>query len=306
MVNHAAVGADIYSFEALAENSFLDGQDGWRCEAGQGQAVVSKDNSANGTKVARHHRTVVFDRPAFLTRTNNPDFSFVAFTGRETNAIMEFEASGEHVALFALGRDLNGDGLLTSGEGEMGPAFGVFDRHFRMQEANLGTAYDDGFNEGGGDGNSGNDWYRIQLRLNLIANGGDGSASLFFMNLSDGDKTFHSVSGLRNRPLGLSRLNPHAQPAHWDAMRLELLSNGKSVPSVDNLIPNLDGILITHIVMNGADVFLRWRGGAGPYQVQKRASLTAGDWENTGVPTLMLRATIQSSGEAGFFRVVRP
>jgi hypothetical protein len=160
-----AAASEVYTFEALGANTFIAGQDGWQDQPGQGQAVVALDASGNGTKVVRHHKTVVFDQSAFLTRTNDAGFNFLAFTGSETHAIIQFDASGEHVAMFALGCDLNGDRVLTAAAGEIGPAFGVHDRNFRIQEANLGAAYDDGFNEGGGDGNSGNDWYRIQLHL---------------------------------------------------------------------------------------------------------------------------------------------
>ena len=163
--------------------------------------------------------------------------------------------------MFALGCDRNGDGLLLSSDGEIGPAFGVYDRNFRIQEANLGTAYDDGFNAGGGDGNSGNDWYRLQLRLDFTAGNGAGVGSLYYKNLTDGDTSFHTVSGMINRPLGLSRLHPDAQPATWNAMWLHLLSNGNSVPTADNLVPNLNGIRITEIVRVGSDAVLHWRGG---------------------------------------------
>jgi hypothetical protein len=51
-----------------------------------------------------------------------------------------FEATGEHVAVLALGRDLNGDGLLRAQDGEVGPSFGVSDRNFLIQQANDGES----------------------------------------------------------------------------------------------------------------------------------------------------------------------
>lgn len=306
LLAHAAQAVEVYTFESLGVNTFIDGQDHWKDQPGQGDAVVQLDASGHGTKVVRHFKTVVFDQSAYITRTNDASFNFVSFTGSETNAIIQFEANGEHVAMFALGCDRNGDGLLLSTDGEIGPAFGVYDRNFRIQEANLGTAYDDGFNEGGGDGNSGNDWYRLQLRLDFTAASGEGTGSLYFMNLTDGDTVFHTVSGLRNQPLGLSRLHPEARPVRWNALWLHLLSNGNSVPSADNLIPNLNGIRITEIVHVGTDVVLHWRGGVGPYQVQRRASLDAGNWENVGGVTTLMTATAAIAGDLGFFRVVQP
>lgn len=297
---------EVYTFESLTINNFINGQDHWKDQLGQGDAVISLDATGNDTKVVRHFKTVVFDQVAYLTRTNDPSFNFVYFTGSESNAVIQFEASGEHVAMFALGCDRNGDGLLLSTDGELGPAFGIYDRNFRIQEANLGTAYDDGFNQGGGDGNSGNDWYRLQLRLDFTADGGEGLGSLYFMNLTDHDTSFHIVSGMRDRPLGLGSLHPDARPEHWNAMWLQLLSNGNSVPSADNLVPNLNGILITEIVPNATEVAIQWRGGAGPYQVQRRESLDDGNWDNEGSTTMLTNATAAIVGDTDFFRITQP
>jgi hypothetical protein len=300
-------GIERYDCEGLATNQFLHGQDGWRVQADFGQVEVRAGGIAdNATIVLRHHHTVAFDQPAFATRTNDGRFDFVAFMGTETNAIIQFEATGEYVALFALGCDLNGDGLLTADAGELGPAFGVFDRKFRIQEANLGATHEDNFNLGGGDGNSGNDYYQLQLHLDFTANDGGGLGTLVFKNLTDGDTGFHSVPGVRSQPLGLNGLSPGARPAKWNALWVQLLSNGNSIPIADNFIPNLKGVRIVELVPAGDDLLLRWRGGVGPYQVQRRASLTAGAWENVGGPTMLLTATVGFSGETGFFRIQQP
>lgn len=124
LLAHAGQAVDVYDFESLTVNSFIGGQDHWKDQPGQGDAVVALDESGHGTKVVRHFKTVVVDESAFLTRTNDARFNFVSFTGSETNAVIQFEANGEHVAMFALGCDLNGDGLLTSAGGEIGPALG--------------------------------------------------------------------------------------------------------------------------------------------------------------------------------------
>jgi hypothetical protein len=302
----AAGAADVYTFESLAINNFIDGQDGWQDHPGQGDAVVSLDASGNGTKVVRHHKIVVFDEIALLTRSNDANFNFLPFDGTETNAVIQFEANGEHVAMLALGTDLNGDKLLTAAAGEIGPSFGVYDRNFRIQQANLGTAYDDGFNQGGGDGNSGNDWYRIQLRIDFTANDGDGSGSLYFMNLTDNDTAFHSVTNMRDKPLGLKRLAAGAAPAHWNAMHLSLLSNGSNVPSIDNLIPNGSTLRWTQVAMQDNQLLLAWRGGIGPYQLQQSPDLGLASWQNLGTATTLTTRTVEASLPRRFFRVTQP
>lgn len=299
--------AEVYDCEMLAPNQWLQGQDGWRVLPGLGEIeLVPANTQDNATLVLRHRHVVPTDFPAFASRTNDARFSFVAFTGTETNAIIEFEATGEFVALFALGCDLDGDGLLTAEAGELGPAFGISDRRFRIQEANLGASHDDNFNLGGGDANSGNDYYRLQLRMNLTANDGDGLGTLAFQNLTDSDTAFHTVPGVRNQPLGLRRLPAEARPARWNAMWVQLHSNGNSIPIADNFIPNPKGVLIVELIPDGEAWLLRWRGGVGPYQVQRRTSLTVGDWENVGSPTPLLTATMSLPGPMGFFRISQP
>jgi len=297
-----AQAVEVYTFETLTLNSAIDGQDHWRDQIGQGQAGVWLDASGNGTKVVYYHKTALFVEPAYLTRTNDASFDFVSFSGLETNAILQFDATGEHVAMFALGRDLNGDGLLKIPQGEIGPAFGVYAHNFRIQEADQGATSDAAFESG----NSANDWYRIQLHVNFTAANGEGTGSLYYMNLSDGDTIFHSVAGLQDRPLGLSRLHPEARPARWNAMWLDLLQEGFNEPSADNLVPNLNGIRITEIIRTGTDVLLHWRGGVGPYQVQRMISLDTGSWENVGGPTELKTATVGMLGDAVFFRIEQP
>jgi len=48
---------------------------------------------------------------------------------------------------------------------------------------------------------------------------------------------------------------------------------------------------------------LRWTGGLGPYQVQSRASLNAGDWEDHGPPTAEQSVSFDIGAASLFFRV---
>ena len=56
----------------------------------------------------------------------------------------------------------------------------------------------------------------------------------------------------------------------------------------------------------GPDVVLNWRGGVGPYQVQRRVSLDPGDWENVGNTTTLMTATVTIAGDRGYFRIIQP
>jgi hypothetical protein len=138
-----------------------------------------------------------------------------------------------------------------------------------IKEANLGTTYDDGFNQG------------------------DGSGSVYFVNLTDHDTAFHSVRGMRDKPLGLKRLAASTAPAHWNAMHLNLLSNGSSVPSIDNLIPNGSSLRWNQVILQNNQLLLAWRGGLGPYQLQQNPDLGLGSWENLGATTLFTTSTVE-------------
>jgi hypothetical protein len=299
--------ADVYDFELLAAGSPLAGQDQWTIEPAGGTASVIADaaDPENSTKVIRHDLTAIPMSAAVLTRINSATFNYLPFAGSETTAIIQFEATGEHVAVLALGRDLNGDGLLRAQDGEVGPSFGVSDRNFLIQQANDGESYTDNFNAGGGDGNSGNDWYRIQLRIDFTANSGDGIGSLYFKNLSQNDSSFHSVSGTRNRPLGITRLPAAAGPSHWNAMRVTLLSNGNNVPSIDNLIPNGTTLRWTEVRREGGQLLLSWRGGLGPYQLQQSPDLTLGSWTNLGAPMAVTSTAVPLEPGRMFFRIAQ-
>ncbi|MCF7848355.1 MAG: hypothetical protein K9M45_05845 [Kiritimatiellales bacterium] len=293
---------EVYTFEALAIDSNINGQDHWKVQPGGGQATVRQDETSNGTQVVRHYKEVGgADQSAYITRTNDASFNFLPFSGSESNAIIQSEVNGEHLAMFALGCDRNGDGLLLSADGELGPAFGVYDRNFSIQQAGLGSMSNVVF----GSGNNGSDWYRLQLQIDFTAGEGKGTGSLYYMNLTDGDTVFQAVAGLTDLPLGLDGLHTDAHPSQWNAIWLHLRSSGGSIPCADNLIPNLNGILITEMIPS-PDNMLRWRGGTGPYQVQRRERLDAGNWVDEGGTTMLTNATVSITADTGFFRVTQP
>jgi len=232
----AAPADEMYDFESLSPFYFIHGQDNWVDQPGQGQAVIVDDETPdNGSQVVRHHPTVGFNESAFITRVNDTTFSFEPFTGSESLAVLQFECTGDHIAMFALGHDHNGDGMVRSADGEIGPAFGTNDRQFAIQQANYGPTYAVDF----GSGNSKDDWYRIRLRIDFSANDGDGSGTLFYMNLTDGDDEFVPVAGLEDINLDLSEMHPEAGPAHWNAMWLHLLTGGDNIPAADHLVPHV-------------------------------------------------------------------
>ena len=233
-----------YNFESLNGNAFLDGQDGWIDHPGQGEAWVTTDVSpANGSKVAEHVRTTATSESAYLNRENDQNYSFPSISSTQSTLVMQFDATGDFQAHFGLGHDINDNDILEAdplGNGsssEISFVFGVDDRRFVIQQAGLGAVYYATFTSG----NDVEDWYRIRLVVNLDANGGAGTGTLSYMNLSRGDTAFNNVSGLTNIGLGLDAMHQDAGPDEWNRMWLHLLSGGGKSPAVDNLAPNMGG-----------------------------------------------------------------
>jgi hypothetical protein len=231
----AATAPEVYDFESLSAPTSLGGQDGWTDHPGQGQALVRMDDGLNGSKVASHLETTAINQHAYVTRLNDETFSFMPFSAMDSEAVIQFECEGAGQVLFALGTDLNGDGMLNATDNELGPAFGVADQSFRIQEANGGTVHQVAFESG----DARMDWYEVQLRMDFTASGGTGRGSLWIRNLSDGDTRFRLVMGLGDVPLSLGTMATGAGPSAWNALWLNLVTVPGNPPHADNLIPHL-------------------------------------------------------------------
>ncbi len=221
----------IYDFESLGLGN-INGQDNW-VEAVTNATIVN-DTLANGTQVVRPNVISGLAGDTELTRVNDVNFNYPAFpSGGE--AEIWFDATGDDNAVFALGQDINNDGVLTTADDEIGVPFGIWERQFsiftgnslivRAGVADLGT------------NNLATDWYRMRLRIDFGANSGDGSASLAYMNLTNGEANFTDIPGLQDLNLKLV-FNGAPDEADWDAMFLKLRVDATNIPKVDNLIPN--------------------------------------------------------------------
>lgn len=294
----------VYDFETLSVNTFIAGSDGWHRHPSLGLATVSEEN---GSLVVRHHKRVSSEPnyPASLTRIHSDSFGVATYPAVARQAALQFDVNGESRSLFALGRDVDGDGLVTPAPGERGPAFGMYDGSFRVMAANDGTATDAAL----GSGNSGNDWYRLRLAIDFTAHAGEGGGSLFYRNLTDGDAVFIPVTELQNVPLGLSSMSPQAQPDRWNAMWLMLLTlGGSNVPAADNLVPRALPAVTALEPVAGGQLRVEWAWGDGPLRLWSRTSVEGGDW--SPVPDT---AYLPEPGEAllpalpgagsGFFRL---
>ena len=225
----------IYDFESLAEGS-INGQDNWVVKPMTNAEVTTDITPANGTKIVIPLALQGQAGETEISRVNDVNFSFEQFTG--DTAEIQFDITGDDNGLFALGHDLNDDGMLATEEGELGVPFGFWERQlviFRANSTNIRAGTADV-----GEGEESTDWYRVRLRFDFAAYGGDGAGSLAYLNLTNGDTEFKEPADLQNANLdfvGSGALDP----AEWDAMFLLLRIDASNVPKADNLIPNLTG-----------------------------------------------------------------
>jgi hypothetical protein len=64
------------------------------------------------------------------------------------------------------------------------------------------------------------------------------------------------------------------------------------------------GVEITEIHVAGSVVTITWEGGVGPFQLQRRPSLTTGQWENVDAPTASRQATDTVTPGQMFYQIV--
>lgn len=246
----SALKAAPYTFENLNLNASLSGQDSWVPDpiiAGS-PASVRTIPGADPTKVALVGQPFEPSGVYRATRVNNGAYSFSPLSSTLVNAI-EFDAlwgndgQNNSSATFSLGRDLDGNGIISAA-GEQGPLFGMTGGlapppggpggfFFRIVDAAGGTQHLATLPASIQSG----EWVRLRLLIDPSANAGDGSASLQYRNISDGEITFTAVPGLQNINVHLLSMDPAANsPDEWNAMWFRTdAGGGNSVSAVDNL-----------------------------------------------------------------------
>lgn len=78
------------------------------------------------------------------------------------------------------------------------------------------------------------------------------------------------------------------------------LSAGHPVPSAVQPAP----LVISSTTIQGGRIVIQWTGGKGPFQLQRRSSLTEGTWENVGEPVTGTSASDSVDAQMKFYRVL--
>ncbi|MEZ5304882.1 MAG: lamin tail domain-containing protein [Verrucomicrobiales bacterium] len=218
----------------------LGGQDGW-VQVNGGTNVTAR-NDLNAVPGFNGNNAYNSGAGTAVTRKNDAAFSY-AIPASATSLTLSLAGRINSSATAALGPaiDANGNGTISSSDsvGEYGFEFGYVNNTWFIRQAAQGALTQTG---NLGITGSGRAWY-MELRVDLAANDGDGSGSLFVRPLGDTsnqplDEPLAAVPGLQDINLGIKRM-ADADPASWD------------------------GILTRVGAGNIDDLALSWSGGSG-------------------------------------------
>lgn len=219
----AVANAMTYTFEGLTTGLPLGGQDGWVVHAGT--LGVGTGAGINGTNVAEGTTAGTFSN---ASRENDGNFSFSPYTGSETQATLQFDlrpGTGPSANTFA------GIGYRnTSGDFVAGPRGGLQMRPgglaARWIKPKLGFELENFLSAS----DDQTDWYRMLVGMDFTANGGNGSATVSIMNLTDGEPSFRSLPNLTN--INMELLDLPGTPTIWDSLWVRAHINGQ----IDNIL----------------------------------------------------------------------
>lgn len=188
-----------YDFETQS-NGNLGGQDNWVNAFGAPFSV----STGIGTDTTKVVGTAGSTSSNFATRVNDGNFSFGSLVG-VTALTLGFDT--RYVDGGNGGINNQSHFSISSPSGSTGSPF------FGLQGNNL-TINNSAFTLPGS--LNFDDWISLRLQMDLTANSGNGSGTLFYKNLTDGDTGYTAVSGLQNINLNLSSQDP----TQWSRMVL--------------------------------------------------------------------------------------
>ncbi|USN98684.1 MAG: hypothetical protein H6810_11030 [Phycisphaeraceae bacterium] len=210
-------------------NTPLTGQDNWEFSRdfsdidGENTFYQMDPTYPGGSVPAAINRN---GRDSIIVRQNDDRFAFRAHRHDDSDARVRFDAR----AGIAGGASGNVYFILNNSDGrDEGIQFGLTTTDFILRGGQfsnllyLTVPIPSGWYAKG-------EWARLELRVDFTA-GPDGEASLYFMNLTDGDSSFRAVPGLQNIPL----LGEVAYPETWDRIEFRLRNAGAATNIVANV-----------------------------------------------------------------------
>ncbi len=212
-------------------NTVLIGQDGW--EMARDFSEIDGENTffqieagyPGGAVQAAVNRN---GRDSIITRQNDDRYAFTPHSAGDADARIRFDAragviSGPSGNVFLI---VNNTASLSEGI-----QFGMTPTTFQIRGGYFSNVLNESVSIPSGWYSRG-EWARLELRIDFTANGGDGAASLYFLNLSDGDTEFRAVPGLQSIPFQGEVVYPET----WDEIGFRV----RNASAATNIIANID------------------------------------------------------------------
>jgi hypothetical protein len=242
--------ATTYTFEGLVGGNLL-GQDNWLhyntgANAG-GEAQVQAGTGSNGTTVARSNTGNVQ-----VSRANDANYSFPAINSAVTIIQQaDFRFNGDE-NIFMLSTDAANGAIFNTT-----PYVGLTGNltttaAFRFRLSHFGAAFNVLFSDAAPEIEAG-DWIRVRTVLDMAANGGDGSASVSYQDLTLGQAGFTPIPGMQSVAAGLLA-NGLANKYTFDRMyfRGGTANGGQQIDNLTvEIVPEPGSIVLAAICLLG-------------------------------------------------------
>jgi hypothetical protein len=160
--------------------------------------------------------------PNVAHRINDGTFSFGTLAGTETALILQGD--------FRYHDNFSGAGdfyIMLHNAGAPSPQIGLGPIGITLRDAGYGataTFMPATIQVG--------DWVRLRMELDLTANGGNGSADVYYQNLTDGDAGLVPIASLQN--IDTNIVGAGSLPTAWNTMRIDGRSGGPGIGGFDN------------------------------------------------------------------------
>jgi hypothetical protein len=287
-------GAVTYNFNDLTDGP-LAGQGGWVRDSGAVNDIAVTDGTGiNITKVATGQGVI-----SMAHRVNDAAFGSPSLTGYERIAIFQVDVQPSDSrpvcgAYFTPG--LSPDPASPT---ILGPMFGCEENNsyghkgFYLCEAGYtGLGSTTQYASGPEQVIYGH-WYRVQLRVDFTAYDGEGSGSIYVMDLDLGQTNYTAITNLQKINLKIrSNLGTAAPPSSWNAL---FIRSDSGVP-LDNLVVDpcgAPGSCEPLLSIRCSQVELCWFGFTNvTYQVEYKSTLTTNLWTALGAPVAGNNSTI--------------
>ena len=202
-------GQAAYTFDTLQYGD-LSGQDGF--------ATASTETFARIIPVdaARKNKRLIIDHAGTIV---NPNFKIPTFSGKETAASITFDINKQLYSLAS---------LQLIGDRSASPIFGLLSGDVVFKESDKAEEQIGRFNS--------LDCRRSWVRIKMVMNFQENTATLYGMNLSTHDSEFTPVEGLQNIRMG--RRKNAGQPADWNTLKINIEKRASSEREI--MIDNIE------------------------------------------------------------------